>query len=168
MTKKSMLIVDDNINLIGHMKDYFEDTYEVVLCDGPLEALKKANERKFDIIITDQKMPGMTGLEMCIHAIKNIEGVRDSVLVIMSAFAGEDGGGAIVVAKKEGLINGFICKETPLRSYKAQIDEAFSDFDRRRKEIEIERNHNDLINRYNDLKEKHETLIGLNSKSTKK
>lgn len=153
--KKLMMIVDDNLSLIKNMEDYFSDTFDIVICDGPIKAVEMLAEVEPNIIITDQQMPDMTGLDFILYAIKNIPKVRNCTLMIMSAFSGKDGGESIQAAKKGGVINGFICKSTPLKNYSALIEDAFSDNERRRNEEKLTRE-------LNDIKSKHETLIALN------
>ncbi len=62
---KSILIVDDNPNmstLLGEMLEIFD--YESELAEDGIVALEKLEQNKFSLIITDMKMPNMTGLEL--------------------------------------------------------------------------------------------------------
>lgn len=62
---KSILIVDDNPNmsmLLSEMLEIFD--YESEMAEDGLIALEKLEQRKFSLIITDMKMPNMTGLEL--------------------------------------------------------------------------------------------------------
>lgn len=62
---KSILIVDDNPNmsaLLSEMLEIFD--YESELAEDGLVALEKLKQSKFSLIITDMKMPNMTGLEL--------------------------------------------------------------------------------------------------------
>ena len=60
----SILIVDDERQLLNIGKEYLEDMgYAVVTMDNPLDAVEavRLNPEKFDLIITDLTMPNMTG-----------------------------------------------------------------------------------------------------------
>lgn len=62
---KSILIVDDNPNmssLLAEMLEVFN--YESVVCGDGTEALEHLDNKSFQMIITDMRMPNMTGLEL--------------------------------------------------------------------------------------------------------
>ncbi len=59
-----ILIVDDNqLGLIARKSVLQELGYEIIVCLEPDEALKLCAEQKFDLIVTDFKMPGMNGIQ---------------------------------------------------------------------------------------------------------
>ncbi len=62
---KPVLIVDDNPNMSSLLADMLEvfDFPSVRASDGQ-EALDKLKEQDFAMIITDMRMPNMTGLEL--------------------------------------------------------------------------------------------------------
>ena len=62
---KSILIVDDNPNmssLLAEMLEVFD--YSSVLARDGSEALDLLKDTKFSMVITDMRMPNMTGLEL--------------------------------------------------------------------------------------------------------
>ncbi len=64
---KKMLIVDDEETLTYSLYQSFiisQQDYEVVTAASGEEATEKLSETKFDLVITDIKMPGMDGLEL--------------------------------------------------------------------------------------------------------
>lgn len=61
---RSVLILDDDkIILIALRETIAPEGYEVVTVDRPKDAIRLMRERDFSIIISDQRMPEMTGLE---------------------------------------------------------------------------------------------------------
>lgn len=63
----SILVIDDEIMLVDLIKDMLESLgYEVVAINSSLEALKmfQTQPKKFDLVITDQTMPHMTGMQL--------------------------------------------------------------------------------------------------------
>lgn len=62
---KAILIVDDNPNmssLLSEMLEVFD--YESVRAEDGADALSKLDGNKFAMVITDMRMPNMTGLEL--------------------------------------------------------------------------------------------------------
>ncbi len=62
---KRILILDDDVDFNGLLTDIFQQAdYEVVSQHHPEKALKVfEDDGKFDLVVTDQKMPVMTGVE---------------------------------------------------------------------------------------------------------
>lgn len=61
--KIKVLYVDDEENNLISFKANFRMKYQVYTAIGGEEALKILESKKIDIIITDQRMPKMTGVE---------------------------------------------------------------------------------------------------------
>jgi excisionase family DNA binding protein len=63
-TAKQILLVDDEpIVLQSITKLLTNHGYQVEACQNPLEALEKAAQKQFDLLITDIKMPQLNGIE---------------------------------------------------------------------------------------------------------
>lgn len=63
--RDKILVVDDEIDIVNLLKDYFElNGYEVMTATGGLDAVRKA-EKQPDIILLDINMPDMDGIEVC-------------------------------------------------------------------------------------------------------
>jgi DNA-binding NtrC family response regulator len=62
--KKSILIVDDEEVIRSFLAEVLGEEYDVMLaCDGD-EAIELLRGRKFDVVITDLKMPRVPGEEV--------------------------------------------------------------------------------------------------------
>ena len=60
----AVLVVDDHARARDSMADVLRSVgHRVDCCCSAAEALRRVNEQSYDIVITDLRMPGMTGLE---------------------------------------------------------------------------------------------------------
>ena len=105
---KSILLVDDDYDIVNLFKDLLENrNYEVTGFTNPLEALEhyKTNWNRYGLVISDIRMPEMTGFDL----LKNIKKIDKTIsFFLMSAYD------TIDLSELEGIkIDGFIQK--PIR-----------------------------------------------------
>ncbi len=85
---KSILIVDDNPNMSSLLSEMLEvfDYQSVRACDGQ-EALEKLSNGNFSLVITDMRMPNMSGVEL----LREVKGKFPEVpVVLISGYAVSD------------------------------------------------------------------------------
>ncbi len=63
MAKYKILVVDDEPDNLALLYRTLRADYEVTRCESPLKALDIIKDEKFDVIISDHKMPEMDGVE---------------------------------------------------------------------------------------------------------
>ena len=64
-SKKKMLVIDDDkIVLDSCARIFLEEGFDVAVSDNPIRGLEIAQEHPFDVILCDQKMPGIDGKEV--------------------------------------------------------------------------------------------------------
>ncbi len=83
---KKLLIVDDEETLTYSLYQSFilsQNNYEVVTAASGDEAAEKLNTMKFDLVLTDIKMPGMDGLEL-LSLIKSK--YPETKVIVMTAY----------------------------------------------------------------------------------
>jgi CheY-like chemotaxis protein len=79
-SKRRILVVDDEITVCKSIRQaILTEEYEVEMALSGEEALKKDQEKPYDLIITDLMMPGISGLDL----LKNLRETRPEVNVIM-------------------------------------------------------------------------------------
>jgi response regulator RpfG family c-di-GMP phosphodiesterase len=59
-----LLVVDDEPDMLDFIERATRRTYEVVRCGNGEDALTVLAESRFDLMVTDHKMPRLTGLEL--------------------------------------------------------------------------------------------------------
>jgi len=65
---RHILIVEDDPNIAKLYQEFIEDfNYQTTVCHDGQQALKTFNQtgKDFDLVLTDQSMPGLTGKELC-------------------------------------------------------------------------------------------------------
>jgi len=62
--KKKILYVDDEPSNLRIFKDTFRRDFEVFIAESGYQALSLLETNMVDVVITDQRMPGMTGVEL--------------------------------------------------------------------------------------------------------
>jgi len=76
----SVLILDDDADFNSLLTDIFEQAdYIVTSLEDPLEAVEVFENTDYDVVVTDHKMPEMTGAEF----MKRIKRIKPQVPVIM-------------------------------------------------------------------------------------
>ena len=83
-TGKTVLIVEDNLELIDYLKNELSTEYKVFVASNGKEGIKVAKETLPDAIITDVVMPEMDGFEFC-KAIKTDASTSHIPLLMLTA-----------------------------------------------------------------------------------
>ncbi|MFZ5642936.1 MAG: HDOD domain-containing protein [Bacillota bacterium] len=81
--KKRVLFVDDERNIIEgfrRMTRVMRDSWEVYFAEGGEDALKFLSEHTVDVIVSDMRMPGMTGAELLTIVMERFPSVIRIVL----------------------------------------------------------------------------------------
>lgn len=95
-----VLVVDDEKNYLIVLEDLLEDEgYTVVTASSAEEALNLLRKESVDTVLTDIKMPGMSGMELLTRIL---ETDLDMPVILMTAFAEVD---QAVAAMKQGALD---------------------------------------------------------------
>ena len=102
--KISVLYVDDEENNLFSFKAVFRVKYQVYTAISGDEALKILGEKPIEIIITDQRMPNMTGVEFLERVIEKFP---DPMRLLLTGYADMN---AVVDAVNKGKIFHYLSK----------------------------------------------------------
>lgn len=98
--KGKILIVDDNIDLLDYLKDFFMIyNYDVILAETGAEGINKFREFMPDIVISDMRLPDKNG-NIVVKEIKEID--RDVPIIIITGYSDHQ---LILSAMKNGAVD---------------------------------------------------------------
>ncbi|KQU81641.1 MULTISPECIES: EAL domain-containing protein [unclassified Rhizobacter] len=118
--KRTLLLVDDEENIVSSLRRLFRrDGYHIVTAHSGAEGLQRLAEVNVDVIVSDQRMPGMTGVEFLRRAK---ELYPDTVRMVLSGYTELQ---SITDAVNEGAIYKFLTKPWDDERLRAHVAEAF-------------------------------------------
>ncbi|HET7543216.1 MAG TPA: response regulator [Polyangiaceae bacterium] len=102
--KPRILLVDDEPQVLLALEDLLGDAFSVLKTASPEEALKLvANDREIAVVLSDQRMPQMTGDEL----LARIDGSSDAKRILVTAFADLS---AVIRAVNTGQLFAYVTK----------------------------------------------------------
>jgi DNA-binding NtrC family response regulator len=123
--RPAILYVDDeNANLIVFRKS-FESDFLVKTCSSAQEALEILKNEHFPLVISDQRMPGMTGIELC---EKLVQESPQSMRMILTAYTETQ---MLLDAINKGHVHDYIVKPWKKSDLKPVLDRAFESYKQR-------------------------------------
>ncbi len=100
---RKILIVDDNPNMSALLSEMLEVfNYESIRANDGLEAIEKVNEGDFGLVITDMRMPKMSGLDL----LKRLKEKNPELpVVVISGYALDEEGNNLLSSLADGFLN---------------------------------------------------------------
>jgi diguanylate cyclase (GGDEF)-like protein len=118
--EKALLFVDDEPNILQSLRRLFEDdSYTIYTASSGKEALEILSKTPIQVIISDQRMPNMTGAEF-LTQVKKLYPM--TVRIILSGFSDFN---ALKDAINNGAIYKFINKPWDIDILKTLVEDAF-------------------------------------------
>jgi PAS domain S-box-containing protein/diguanylate cyclase (GGDEF)-like protein len=153
--QRTLLLVDDEDNIVSALKRLLRrDGYHIVTASSAAEGLQRLAEQEVDVIVSDQRMPGMTGVEF-LHRAKAL--YPATMRLVLSGYTELQ---SIIDAVNEGAIYKFLTKPWDDQLLRSHVAEAFRQKeladDNRRLSREVETANADLAK----LNERLERLLG--------
>lgn len=111
----TVLFVDDERRVLTSMRAMFRRDYEVLLANSGQEAIDLLRDHTVDVIVSDQRMPGMTGVEV-LKAVKRL--APNAMRILLTGYADLK---AIEASINEGEVFRYLTKPCPSEELKAAI-----------------------------------------------
>jgi len=118
--QRTLLLVDDEENVLASLKRLLRrDGYRIVTANSGTQGLQRLAEESIDVILSDQRMPGMTGVEFLRRAK---ELYPETVRMVLSGYTELQ---SITDAVNEGAIYKFLTKPWDDERLRGHIEQAF-------------------------------------------
>jgi len=91
--KKNILIVDDDETILHMLKRFFiREGFQVFVAKDGIEAMERLKVKNAAIVLTDLKMPSLSGIELIQFIRQN---TKDTAIVVMTAYPEEWSGNEV-------------------------------------------------------------------------
>jgi len=118
--RRTLLLVDDEENILSALKRLLRrDGYDILTALGAAKGLELLASHPVDVIVADQRMPGMSGVEF-LRRVKILH--PETVRLVLSGYTDLQ---AVTDAINEGAIYKFLTKPWDDGILRANIEEAF-------------------------------------------
>lgn len=108
MTEKArILFVDDEKRVLNSMRGLFRREFELFLTTDGSDAVRMATENKIDVVVADQRMPGMSGIEV-LGKVKELS--PRTVRILLTGYADQN---AVEGSINVGEVFRFLSKPCP-------------------------------------------------------
>jgi diguanylate cyclase (GGDEF)-like protein/PAS domain S-box-containing protein len=119
--QRTLLLVDDEDSIVSALRRLLRrDGYHIVTANSGAQGLQRMAENSVDVIVSDQRMPGMTGVEFLRRAK---ELYPDTIRMVLSGYTELQ---SITDAINEGAIYKFLTKPWDDERLRSHVAEAFS------------------------------------------
>ncbi len=129
--KINILYVDDEVNNLVSFKATFRIKYNVFTAESGEEAVTILDENDINLIITDQRMPNMTGVEF-LESILDVH--PDPIRVLLTGYADMN---AVIDAVNKGKIFHYLSKPWNEEELDMTIQRAYDVYQKRITEKEL-------------------------------
>ena len=126
-----VLYVDDEINNLNSFKAAFRRDFEIFTAISAKEGRKILDSQEIGVIITDQRMPGMTGIEF-LESILSI--YPDTIRILLTGFSDIN---AVMDAINRGQVYKYLVKPWQNEELKMYIENALEIYNLRKENKEL-------------------------------
>lgn len=127
----SILYVDDEVNNLVTFKANFRRDYNIFTCDNANDALTVLKENTVQIVITDQRMPGKTGVEFLQEVVKEFP---DPIRILLTGYSDIE---VVIDSINKGQVFRYITKPFNDLELKMTIENAMEVYNLRKENKEL-------------------------------
>jgi PAS domain S-box-containing protein len=121
MSKQKLLLLDDEPRILTSLQDLFEDDYHVLATTDAGEALRLAQEEEIVVVVTDERMPELSGHEF----LERVKEVSKATRMMVSGYADVN---AVTEAVNRGQIFAYVTKPWDPLQLKSTVSAALAHF----------------------------------------
>ncbi|MGE0547522.1 MAG: sigma-54-dependent transcriptional regulator [Kofleriaceae bacterium] len=121
-----ILVVDDEQDNLDAFRFNFRKTFDILTASGGAEALQILEDKQVAVVVTDQRMPKMTGVEL-LREVRTRQ--PDAVGIILTAFTDVD---VLIEAINLGQVYRYITKPWDAKEVRGVLQYAIERFDLQR------------------------------------
>ncbi len=142
-----ILIVDDEPANLRTLARLFRDDYEVLTAASGDEALALLGQHDVALLITDQRMPGMTGIEL----LKRTAPLRPRMVrIILTGYTDVD---ALVEAINCGQVYRYVAKPWDNEDLRLTVRRGLEHFESHKRSAELDYTNQRLVSRIRGIQE---------------
>lgn len=101
--KRSVLIVDDDPNYMGLVREWLKDTYKVSMANSGLRAIKWLGSNKVDLILLDYEMPVTDGPQV-LEMLRSDDETKSIPVIFLTGKDDKESVLSVLALKPEGYI----------------------------------------------------------------
>ncbi len=117
-----VLLVDDEKDYLNDFFALFSKKFNVITAPGGEEALQVLEKEPVAVVVSDQRMPGMSGDVLLTEVARRYP---QTIRVLMTGYADLD---AVIQAVNKGQIYRYISKESPIKEIELVVQQALEKF----------------------------------------
>lgn len=142
-----VMIVDDEPANLRLLERLFRQDYTVIVSESGEEALRLLAQHDVALLITDQRMPNMTGLEL----LNQTATIRPHMVRMI--LTGYTDVGTLVEAINSGLVYKYLPKPWSNEDLRLSVSRAIQHYEANRARHELEMKNQRLISRLNEIQQ---------------
>jgi signal transduction histidine kinase len=147
--RHTLLVVDDEVDVLDSLRHQFHRTYRVLTCPSGKQAIELLEKNDVEVILTDQRMPGMSG-DVLLRQARELK--PDAIRMLFTGYADIQ---AVINAVNEGHIFRYILKPWDTAELEGIIRQGVEQYDllteRRRLIGELQLANAQLVEANNEL-----------------
>ena len=126
-----ILYVDDEVNNLNSFKAAFRRDYKVHIASSGQDGLDILRNNSVHLVITDQRMPGMTGVEFLVEVLKDFP---EPIRILLTGYSDIT---AVIDAVNKGHIYYYLNKPWDEQRLRVIIKNAFEIYDLRERNKDL-------------------------------